>query len=159
MFATVDLCLLDLATGSAVFSKLAACRSLILREGRVISVEGGRLPLGILEKVRPAETRMELLPGDTLLMFSDGLEDAVGAPGLLESMLLEREGMGPREIAESLLQEAEARRGSRSDDMTAICVRIHSRKDHLQSREKSGIIGTDSRKRFARVPRGARRCG
>ena len=53
MFATVDLLILDLSTGEAELVKLAACPTLILRDGALRRVEGGRLPLGILEKVQP----------------------------------------------------------------------------------------------------------
>lgn len=140
MFATVDLCLIDLAAGRATFSKLAACRSLILREGRVRSIEGGRLPLGILEKVRPSEESVDLCPGDTILLFSDGVEDAVGDAGALESMLAAHEGLAPTEIANAVLREAEARRGSRADDMTVMCLTFADRRSHLNSWRKSGII-------------------
>ena len=85
MFATVDMCLIDLATGMAEFTKLAACRSLILRKGEVIAVEGGKLPLGILERVQPTVYAIRLEPGDVVVMASDGVMDAV-APEVLSGV-------------------------------------------------------------------------
>ena len=124
MFATVDLCLLDLATGRAEFSKLAACRSLIVRGREVLPVEGGRLPLGILEKVRPSVTTVQLKPGDVLLLASDGVMDAVPEEGFIESVLLENTTLPPTALAETVLQAVQDRGGRFRDDMTAICARI-----------------------------------
>jgi hypothetical protein len=76
MFATVDLCVLDLNACTASFSKLGGCDSLLIRRGALTRIEGGRLPMGILEGVTPAGTQLKLQPGDTLLMMTDGLFDA-----------------------------------------------------------------------------------
>ncbi len=72
MFATVDMCLLDDRAGKAQFWKQAASRSLIAREGEVLVIEGGRLPLGVLEGVSPVVKEVELRPGDVIVMGSDG---------------------------------------------------------------------------------------
>ena len=52
-----DMLLIDLARGRAEFTKLSASRSYILRGGRVLTVEGGKLPLGILEKIKGRKTQ------------------------------------------------------------------------------------------------------
>lgn len=131
MFATVDLCVLDLRTGEAEFSKLAACQSLILRAGKLIRVSGGRLPLGILEGVTPEITRMQLEPGDVLLMASDGVMDAADEEALRRALL---SGANADDLAESVLAAAEeAALPARRDDMTALVARITGRE-----RAKSG---------------------
>ena len=122
MFSTVDLMLLDLSTGMADFLKLAACPALIAREGEVRRVEGGRLPLGILEKVEPAATQAQLLPGDTVLLASDGVMDAADPDALQSLLLTPQEDMNA--LSESVLALAREGAGSHPDDMTAICVRI-----------------------------------
>lgn len=122
MFATVDLCVLDLRTGEAEFSKLAACQSLILRAGRLIRVAGGRLPLGILEGVTPEVTRIRLEPGDVLLMASDGVMDAADEETLRRALLA---GENADDLAEGVLAAAEkAALPARRDDMTALVARI-----------------------------------
>ena len=127
MFATADMLIVDLSTGRAEFTKLAACPTLVGRAGEVRRVEGGRLPLGILERVRPGGVRAHLAPGDVLLMVSDGVWDAAG-PEALEALLVE----DPRDmsaLARRALDLAEAGCApGRRDDMTALCVRIEGRR-------------------------------
>ena len=123
MFATVDLLVVDLRTGAAAFTKLAACCTLIARNGAVLRVEGGRLPLGILEEVHPDRRSMRLMPGDVLLMASDGVMDAAG-PEALEALLLEGPDDMPA-LARRVL-DAARRAGGHRDDMTAVCLRIES---------------------------------
>jgi len=125
LFATVDLCLLDLAAGYAEFTKLAACRSLLLRRGEVIPVEGGRLPLGILENVQPSIVRMPIEAGDVILVASDGVMDAI-APQTLSDHLQNNTHQAPCLLAQSVIALAEAHQ-TRRDDMTAIVARISER--------------------------------
>lgn len=123
MFATVDMLILNLSTGEATFTKLAACPTLILRDGVVRRIEGGRLPLGILERVQPEEFQTRLLPGDVLLMGSDGVMEAAGAAAL-GGMMLEGEEDMPS-LARCAMDEAEEALGEeRSDDRTVICLRV-----------------------------------
>ena len=123
LYATVDLCIIDLHTGAAELTKLAASRSLLLRGAELQRVEGGRLPLGILERVQPAVTRLRLRPGDTLVLGSDGVMEA-GDGLCIDRAARLNAGSEPGELARLLVQEAALRRRSRSDDMTCVCVRI-----------------------------------
>lgn len=126
MFATADLLVLDLSTGEAAFTKQAACPTWIARGGEALRVEGGRLPLGILERVSAESTRARLVPGDVALLVSDGVLDAAG-PGLLEALLLDGAAAGDSmaRLAERVLDAAGAAcPGGRRDDMTAICLRV-----------------------------------
>ena len=126
MFATVDLCLIDLASGVAEFTKLAACRSLILRDGEVFFVEGGRLPLGILERVQPSVSRIQLRPGDLILLASDGVIDNL-EPAVLTQFLLDHSHHPPQILAADLIAHA-ASAAAHPDDMTALCVRLVERR-------------------------------
>ena len=124
IFATLDLCVIDLNTGVAEFTKLAACRTLILRDGELLPVEGGQLPLGILERVQPTVRRMRLRAGDTLVMGSDGVMET-GEALMIERAVRNRPGCPPEQLAEQLVREAGLRRGEdRRDDLTCICARI-----------------------------------
>ena len=122
MFSTVDMLILNLSTGMAEFMKLAACPALIVRDGRVERVEGGRLPLGILERVQPAASRVTLMPGDTVVMVSDGVMDAAD-PDALEAMIASPEE-DMNALAERVLRLAADGAGGHRDDMTAVCVRV-----------------------------------
>ena len=133
IYATVDLCLIDLNTGVAEFSKLAACRSLILRGSEILRVEGGSLPLGILDKVRPEVQRLRLSPGDVILLASDGVMDACDAPSI-ERIARMHAAASPDIFAEEMVREAALHRSQhRSDDMTCICIRIEESKSRRKT--------------------------
>ena len=128
MFATVDLCVIDLAAGVAEFSKLAACRSVIVRKEKILNIEGGRLPLGILEGVRPSGCRVRLEPGDVIVMASDGVMDAAGEEPL-EKILIEYSHQPPEMLAETIVRKMEERvDNNHRDDMTVVCARVSQRR-------------------------------
>jgi stage II sporulation protein E len=108
MFATVDLCVLDLNACTASFSKLGGCDSFLIRKGELRRVEGGRLPMGILEDVKPASAHLRLQPGDTLVMMTDGLFDATrdGEREWLEQTALQLSGETPQALCEELTRHA-----------------------------------------------------
>ena len=138
MFATVDLCAVDLNTGVAEFSKLAASRSLILRGNELLHVESGRLPLGILERVQPAVTRVRLRAGDVIVMGSDGVMEA-GDGSMIDRLARLSAGCAPEVLAERLVREAALRRGrGRNDDLTCICARIADARDKGRSQQEIG---------------------
>ncbi|HEU5418089.1 MAG TPA: PP2C family protein-serine/threonine phosphatase, partial [Streptosporangiaceae bacterium] len=49
---------------------------LLTADGEVRQLRGGGQPLGIFPDAEPAAQRLELEPGDTLLLYSDGVADA-----------------------------------------------------------------------------------
>lgn len=124
IFATVDLCLIDLNSGIAEFSKLAACRTLLLRDGEVLRIEGDHLPLGILERVQSDVRRVRLKDGDMLVMGSDGVME-LGDGLAIDRIARLSAALPPQQLAEKLVREAALRRSrGRADDMTCICLRI-----------------------------------
>ena len=123
VFATADMLLIDLARGRAEFTKLSASRSYILRGGRVLTVEGGRLPLGILEKVDPGLAEVRIKAGDAIYMMSDGVSDVL-TEAEMEQVMLSCEDASPHARAEALIDAAACRAGERRDDMTALCAVI-----------------------------------
>lgn len=126
MFATMDLCILDLNTGVAEFSKFAACRTLVLRGRELLQIEGGQLPLGILENVQPGISRIRLRPGDLLVMGSDGVMEA-GDALLMERLTREHAACPPQQLAETLVREAGLRRArEQQDDLTCICLKVQA---------------------------------
>jgi len=144
MFATVDMCILDLSTGVAEFSKPAACRTLSLRDGGLHRLEGGRLPLGILEGVQPDVRRVKLRDGDVIVMGSDGVME-LGDGMMIERIARLSAAMPAQQLAEKLVREAAIRRSrGRSDDMTCICLHISDLK------QKKGAASAEaSTKQFA----------
>ena len=122
MFATADLMVVDLDSGEAELTKLAAGPTLLARNGEARWIGGGRLPLGIVEGASGGVIRLTIEPGDAILMASDGVTDAAD-PAALEEILLS--GAPAKEAARRALDAARdgCERG-REDDRTAICLRF-----------------------------------
>ena len=130
MFATADLCVVDLHSGRASFSKLGACGSVIVRTDGVERVAGGRLPMGILDQVEPAFREAALKPGDMVVMVSDGVADELreGQADWLASRAGELRGMAPARAAKAILEAALKRDAARTehDDMTVLVFRVEA---------------------------------
>lgn len=130
MYATMDLCVIDLDSGEAAFEKLGACPSFILRAGKCRRIGGDALPLGIVDAVRPRALAARLLPGDMLLMVSDGITDAFGGEDgpLLRALggLAPPGGTAePQQLAQTLLRRALERAGGAAlDDMTVLAATV-----------------------------------
>ena len=130
MYATADLCVLDLQAGQAQLTKLGACASFLLRRGQAIRIDGGRLPLGILDAVTPAQHTLALRPGDMLVMITDGIADGASEEqnqwlsGILEDMLRKNPSLAPGRLCEKVLGAAQALPAGPKDDMTVLAARI-----------------------------------
>ncbi|MDD7366532.1 MAG: SpoIIE family protein phosphatase [Clostridiales bacterium] len=136
LFATVDLCLIDLQSGEASLSKLGACSSLLLSGGRTRALPGGHLPIGILEKITPGEQHFVMRPGDTLILCSDGVADDLreGQAAWLAEQALALRGQPPQSLAQSLRQAALDRQGGvPADDMSVMVLHIDRRGEAAQS--------------------------
>lgn len=127
-FITVDLLTVDLWKGEAVLAKLGAAGTWLQQDGVLTQMTGDALPLGILESVQTGERVLKLYPGDTLVLMSDGVEEAFGDRGLLRdavSLALKEEDA--EYAAQSLLDAAIHEEGGVSrDDQTVMVLRIGS---------------------------------
>jgi serine phosphatase RsbU (regulator of sigma subunit) len=96
---------------------------LLTADGAVTTVGTPGTLLGVLPETRSTDVMVELGPGDTLLMFTDGVLDS-GDPGPLRSEGLHRilagcRGLSPREIVGRVHHAAA--RGQR-DDVAVIAL-------------------------------------
>ena len=124
-FSTMDLALVDQTTGLLCMMKIGAVNSYIKRNRRMVTVTGDALPMGIMEKVRPSVTKMQLQDGDVLVMMSDGVIDALdGDEGWLVDRLSAMNLASPSEAAHQIVELA-AREGDRRDDMTVGVLRLY----------------------------------
>lgn len=121
-FTTVDLMEADLFTGRVRFIKSGAAPSFVLRGGRMFRIHSKTVPVGILRALDAEAVSFELLPGDTVVMMSDGVcaspEDSPWIYDVLSSPAAE--STEPKELARALAREA-ARQTGREDDIT-VCV-------------------------------------
>ena len=124
-FATVDLLEIDLLTAHASFIKSGAAASYIIRDKKLFKIASTSLPIGITREITAEEIKFSLLPGDLIVMISDGIsqsfEDGLWLADLLSS------GIDPdrrlEDIAAKILNTAKTN-NRRSDDMTVALVRI-----------------------------------
>ncbi|WP_298033308.1 SpoIIE family protein phosphatase [uncultured Dysosmobacter sp.] len=114
-FTTVDLCVLDPATGETVFYKYGAAPSYLKKGGAVRRITGGSLPVGLRgAPASPDVTKVELAPGGFVVMISDGVADP-GRDEWLQDLLAGWEGEDPQALAGLLLAES-VRRERLQDD-------------------------------------------
>ncbi len=105
----------------------------LIRDGQVSQVHISGLPLGILPDVDYEETRLQLEPGDTVVLASDGFHEAMNPAGEelgLERMhlLLERQARQPLpQLKQALLTDVKNFANGTladSDDQTLILLRL-----------------------------------
>jgi len=124
-FVTLFLGRIDLATGDLRFVDAGHGLALVRRvDSRIEPLAGPHgLPLGVERDAVYDEGRGRLGPGDTLLVYSDGLPDArpdlASDPTRLGSQF---EGQSAPELVAGLLRLAGAAE-ARTDDLTVVAVR------------------------------------
>ena len=103
--ATVDLFSFDLVTGEATFHKCGAAPSYIRRGSSLFRIRSGTSPIGISRELDAERIKAELLPGDLVIMFSDGVSSDGEAPWLIDT--LSRQHLTtPEALAEAILAAA-----------------------------------------------------
>jgi stage II sporulation protein E len=133
-FATIDVAMLDLVSGSAEFVKVGASPSFILRGDEVLVIRGESLPVGILNTVEIDTSKVLLQDGDILVMVTDGIVESpkrvASREEWVSNMLRTIESDDPDTIANTLLKRAmESAGGIAVDDLTVMTTRITMQKD------------------------------
>ena len=129
MFATIDLALIDLYSAQANLLKIGSMPSFIKRGREVLPITAHNLPVGILQDIEFDQLQVQLLPGDLLVMVTDGVMDAaehtVNKEQWMKRVLLDLDTDDPQELAERLLDVAMSQAaGAIRDDMTVVVARI-----------------------------------
>lgn len=124
-FACVDIAVVNLDDGKADIVKIGSPVGFILSGNTVKVLEGGSLPLGILDSLRPDTASYFLMENDVLLFLSDGVTSAFGSTTDLYDVLKGIPTHNPQQLADTLLECAlKAYGGVAKDDMTALAVRL-----------------------------------
>jgi serine phosphatase RsbU (regulator of sigma subunit) len=132
LFVTVFYGLLDLVTGVLTFSIAGHNPPFVLRYEKkcVEALEKGGIALGALEKISLDEHTLELLPGDCLLSYTDGVTEAFNntdqmyGDDRLKEVLQSSIGKPASKVLEKLDADLEAFRGDAplSDDTTILAI-------------------------------------
>ena len=137
MFATLDLCVIDNGRMEAIWVKMAACDSYLLRGGACRVIPGGRLPMGIVAEAAPQVCVVRLQPGDVIVMGTDGAMEGLDAETALRCIAARRDTDAMR-LAKRLRQAGEARRIHVDDQTLAVvCIR------RTEERRTGGDPGRD----------------
>ncbi|MCD8055284.1 MAG: SpoIIE family protein phosphatase [Clostridiales bacterium] len=119
---TVDLCEIDLITGQAVFIKSGAAPSFIIRGGSIYKIASHTLPIGIIAAADAERTVIDTLPGDIIIMLSDGVTKGEEDPAWLYSMI-EEIGEGDLAGITEMILRAAREHGAKNDDATVCAIR------------------------------------
>jgi len=108
---------------------------MLLRGGAVSDLySGGSFPVGLLEEATFTTTAIQLEPGDTLLLFTDGVNEAEDPQGKLfgfsrlREVLASHEGDSLESLQQAVLDAVEGFSvgASQSDDITLLAVRYRT---------------------------------
>ncbi|MFN3166709.1 MAG: SpoIIE family protein phosphatase [Phycisphaeraceae bacterium] len=105
---------------------------LLLRGEKVLPLDVGGMVVGIMQDVHYTKSVVDLEPGDTLLLYSDGVTDAMDprdrrfGRDRLEQTLRRFAGLTAQQCVDLLLQELERHRAGRdaNDDVTIVVVKV-----------------------------------
>ncbi len=121
--ATVDLFELDLYSGEATFIKSGAAPSFVKRDTSLFRIRSQTAPIGLMKNIDSERIKVEVKPGDYVIMLSDGVvECAEEAPWLIE-LIANTDASTPTALAAEILDEAKKNSGLR-DDMSVAVVYI-----------------------------------
>lgn len=129
IYTTVDLAMIDLFSAKTTFMKIGSTPSFIKRGTEVLSVTANNLPIGILKEIEVDLVVQQLLPGDVLVMMTDGVYDAPGHAVnkelWMKRVLSEMKDEDPQSLADALLDTVlRYHDGKANDDMTVIVAKI-----------------------------------
>jgi len=133
MYTTIDLALIDMYTAQTTFLKIGSTPSFLKRGKEVITIMANNLPVGILQEIDVDLVSVQLLPGDILIIMTDGIYDAPG-PTVNKELWMRRiindiQAETPQDFADCLLETVvRHHHGDIIDDMTVIVTRIEKYK-------------------------------
>lgn len=126
MHTTLDLCTIDPYSAEAELTKFASPHSYIVRGDRITKLNSGSLPIGVVENAKPITHTFKLLPGDMLVMFTDGISDAELNSFSLRGVIRSAAGLKKADLAAKSIMSAalNAFLGEAKDDMTVAVIKI-----------------------------------
>jgi serine phosphatase RsbU (regulator of sigma subunit) len=129
--ACLDILSVDLQTSTVVISRNNPTPIFISRDFKVECIGGDSQPIGTSRNIRPIITEIPLESGITVVMYTDGIQNAGDRYGepfdicLLLTDLLEEEGAPAQVIADTVLNQAIRLDQNRpNDDMSVLVMRI-----------------------------------
>lgn len=126
LFATVDICIVNLYTGTAEFLKTGAAASFIKSKSGVEEISCSTLPAGILTEVKTDATLVNLTDGSYIVMATDGTIDAVNRAGMnMNELIGAFTGDTAQQLADGIMSYAAVSSAKEiKDDMTVFVIKL-----------------------------------
>lgn len=129
MFATADLCIVDLVTANADFIKIGAVSTFIKRRDYVEVIRTPALPMGILEEIHAETVTITLEDGDMIVMLTDGVLDNIDSEldrdQWMANTISQLDTHNPQELVDYIMEETLKQSGGEiKDDMTVMVSRV-----------------------------------
>jgi len=126
MFVTAFYAVIDTQSGRMRYARAGHDPPLHYRQGEVHTLPGNGRFLGLFEGLSIEERELQLLPGDSLVLFSDGVTDALNVDGeqfgveRVRCIVQEHAGSGAQTLCDAIYQQVLHFQGTASqfDDMT-----------------------------------------
>ena len=130
---TLNIASIDLETNTVVLSRNNPAPIFICHDDQIDCMDTESSPLGIRRDIRPVITEVDLEPGLTIVMYTDGLTHAGKRRGhpmdvcnAIQAML-EEQDPSPQELADALLAHAvNLDEGRPSDDISVVTLKVSS---------------------------------
>ena len=131
LFVTMILGMVDTATGRMVYGQGGHNPPLLLTaQGQARYEPPGGMPLGVFEEAKFGERELQLKPGETLLVYTDGVTEAMNqakdlfGEDRLEKAVTGGASLSPEKIAERVIEQVEGfvLEAERSDDITLLAI-------------------------------------
>lgn len=128
-FSTLDVCFIDLFSGSGEFIKIGAANSFLLRNDFLQEIKSSSLPMGILNNIKYEFFDKKFLSGDIIIMATDGLFDTIAniidKKKWLLDLILKLNSNNPQDIADFILNNIKLEsKNFIKDDITILVGRI-----------------------------------
>ncbi len=134
MFVTLFYGVVERSSRRLTFARAGHDRPLLLRGKGLLELGGKGTALGILDEgdFTLSEEQLELVPGDCLVLYTDGLVDILTSDGSLleqdhlKNLLLASRSLSPDELCTFVFKELTGQRGSSDqfDDMAMLVVQV-----------------------------------
>jgi len=116
--------------GSVEICNAGHCPPVLVGRDSICTIAADALPLGLFSTTRYAASRVVLEPGDSLVLYTDGITEAAGksgeeySPERLAGVLRRCYGLAPRQMTAACLADLEAflAGAAHSDDVTLMAI-------------------------------------
>jgi len=115
VISTLNIASVDLHSGTIVLTRNSPAPIYVARGDKTDCLDADSIPLGTSRDVRPVITEMEIEPGLTIIIYTDGLMHAGERRG---------QPMDVCEVIRSLLEDQEPRPQELADELLSYAVRL-----------------------------------